>query len=106
MVVGLMSSWWDVGRYGAPHRMVTAILTFGLIFQQAAFPTLARLWRHTAAAGREALDSLVEVLVTVLVPMAVGGTVLAEPLVRLLLPEDYAGAGPAAGHRASGGRRC
>ncbi|MGZ3317567.1 MAG: hypothetical protein ACXU95_09710, partial [Isosphaeraceae bacterium] len=63
-----------------------------LIFQQAAFPTLARLWRQTAQAGREALDSLVEVLVTALLPVAIGTTILAEPLVRLL-PEDYAGAG-------------
>jgi O-antigen/teichoic acid export membrane protein len=92
MVVGLLSSWWDVGRYGAPHRMVTALLTFGLIFQQAAFPTLSRLWRQTAEAGREALDSLVEILVTALLPVAIGTTILAEPLVRLL-PEDYAGAG-------------
>jgi O-antigen/teichoic acid export membrane protein len=91
-VVWLLSSYWDVGRYALPHRMVTAILTFGLIFQQAAFPTLSRLWRQTACAGREALDSLVEVLVTALVPVAVGGTILAEPLVRLL-PADYAGAG-------------
>ena len=93
LVVGLMSSWWDVGRYGAPHRMVTALLTFGLIFQQAAFPTFSRLWRHTARVGREALDLLVEVQVTALVPVVIGGTVLAEPLVRLVLPEDYAGAG-------------
>jgi O-antigen/teichoic acid export membrane protein len=91
-VVWLLSSYWDVGRYALPHRLVTAILTFGMIFQQAAFPTLSRLWRHTACAGREALDSLVEALVTVLVPIAIGGTVLAEPLVRLL-PQDYAGAG-------------
>lgn len=93
MVVGLMSSWWDVGRYGASHRMATAILTFGLIFQQAAFPMLARLWREHAGAGREALDSLVEVLVTALAPLAVGGSLLAEPLVRMILPADYAGAG-------------
>ena len=92
MVVVLLSSWWDGGRYAAPHRMVTALLTFGLIFQQAAFPTLSRLWRQTAQAGREALDSLVEVLVTALLPVAIGTTILAEPLVQLL-PEDYAGAG-------------
>jgi O-antigen/teichoic acid export membrane protein len=93
MVVGLCSSWWDVGRYSAPHRMVTALLTFGLIFQQAAFPALSRLWRHTPRVGRETLDLLVEVLVLALVPVAVGGTLLAEPLVRMILPEDYAGAG-------------
>ena len=93
LVVGMTSAWWDVGRYGAPYRMVTAILTFGLIFQQAAFPTLARLWRQHPKAGRDALDSLVEVLVTALVPVAVGGTLLAEPLVGMLFSEDYAGTG-------------
>jgi O-antigen/teichoic acid export membrane protein len=93
LVVGFMSSWGDIGRYGAPHRLSTALLTFGLILQQAAFPTLARLWRQTACAGREALDSLVEVLVTGLVPVAVGCTILADPLVHLFLNTDYAGAG-------------
>jgi O-antigen/teichoic acid export membrane protein len=93
LVVGFLSPWSDVGRYGAPHRMVTALLTFGLILQQAAFPTLSRLWRQTAGAGRQALDSLVEVLMTGLVPVAVGCTVLADPLVHLVLPRGYVGAG-------------
>ena len=93
LVVGFLSSWGDVGLYGAPYRMVTALLTFGLILQQAAFPALSRLWREQADAGREALDSLVEVLMTGLVPVAVGCTVLADPLVHLVLPSAYAGAG-------------
>jgi O-antigen/teichoic acid export membrane protein len=93
LVVGFLSSWGDVGLYGAPYRMVTALLTFGLILQQAAFPTLSRLWRETAGAGREALDSLVEVLMTGLIPVCVGCTVLADPLVHLVLPSAYAGAG-------------
>ncbi len=93
LVVGFLSSWADIGRYGAPHRLSTALLTFGLILQQAAFPTLARLWRQTACAGREALDSLVEVLVTGLVPVAVGCTVLSDSLVHLFLNTDYEGAG-------------
>ena len=85
--------------------MVTAILTFGLIFQQAAFPDpVAALAAH-ACAGREALDSLVEVLVTVLVPIAVGGTVLAEPLVRLLLPRITPGRA-CCWPSGSGGRPC
>ncbi|QEH37288.1 Polysaccharide biosynthesis protein [Aquisphaera giovannonii] len=93
LVVGFLSTWSELGLYAAPHRLVTAILTFGLIFQQAAFPTLSRLWRQTACVGRTALDLLVEVQVTVLVPVAVGGTILAEPIVRAFLPSDYDGAG-------------
>jgi O-antigen/teichoic acid export membrane protein len=93
LMVGFLSSWADIGRYGTPYRLSTALLTFGLILQQAAFPTLARLWRQSACAGREALDSLVEVLVTGLVPVAVGCTVLAGPLMHLLLKKHYDGAG-------------
>ncbi len=91
LVVGLMSQWADVGQYGAPHRVITAVLTFGLIFQQVAFPMLARSWRQTAVAGRETLNGLVQVLMLVLLPVAVGGTVLAGPLVHLL-PKEFSGA--------------
>ncbi|MDG3003851.1 oligosaccharide flippase family protein [Paludisphaera mucosa] len=93
LVVGMTSTWGDVGRYGAQYRMVTVILTFGMIVQHATFPTLARLWRHHPDAGRDALDSLVEALMTVLIPLAVGVTLLAEPLVGLLGSSDYDGAG-------------
>ncbi len=93
LVVGLMSSWSDVGRYGAPHRMVTAVLTFGLIFQQVVFPSLARSWRDDAATGRQALDALVRVLVLGLAPVTIGVIVLAGPLVRSLLPGEYTDAG-------------
>lgn len=92
MVVDLMSRWAEVGQYGAPHRMITAILTFGMIFQQVTFPTLARSWRQTAGAGRETLNVMVRVLMLGLIPIAVGGAVLAGPLVQLMLTKEYAGA--------------
>ncbi len=94
MVVGLLCSWGEIGAFGAPHRMVTAVLTFGLIFQQVVFPTLARSWRETPAEGRRSLDALVRVLAVGLIPVAVGTTVLARPLVRFLFPPEYASAGP------------
>jgi O-antigen/teichoic acid export membrane protein len=93
LVIGLLNPWSEVGRYGVPYRMATALLTFGLILQQAAFPTLSRLWRQTACAGREALDSLVEVLMTGLVPVAVGGTVLADSLIQTFSPKYQSGVG-------------
>jgi O-antigen/teichoic acid export membrane protein len=93
MIVGLWCSWEQVGLYVAPHRMVTAVLTFGMIFQQVVFPTLARSWRETPADGRRSLDALVRVLMLGLVPLAVGATLLSGPLIRFLLPETYADAG-------------
>lgn len=93
LVVGVLSQWGDVGRYSAPHRMVTAVLTFGLIFQQVVFPSLARSWREAPAMGRRSLDALVRVLVLGLMPVAVGTMALAGPLVETLLHAEYDGAG-------------
>lgn len=93
LVVGLLSRWGDVGRYSAPHRMVTAVLTFGLIFQQVVFPSLSRSWREAPAAGRRSMDALVRVLMLGLVPVAVGTTAMAGPLVAALLHAEYRGAG-------------
>ncbi|HEY2156379.1 MAG TPA: oligosaccharide flippase family protein, partial [Isosphaeraceae bacterium] len=73
--------------------MVTAILTFGLIFQQVVFPTLARSWRASPAEGRRSLDAIVRVMAMGLLPVAIGATVLARPLVRLLFTAEY---GPSA----------
>ncbi|WP_235963635.1 oligosaccharide flippase family protein [Tautonia rosea] len=93
LIVGLLSQWADVGLYGAPHRVVAAILTFGIIFRQVVFPMLARCWRSSPAEGQAALDGMVRALMLGLVPVAVGATVLADPLIGLLLGPEYAGAG-------------
>ncbi len=92
ITVGLLSQWADIGSYALTHRMITALLTFGLIFQQVSFPTLARSWRQATEAGRQSLNALIQVLMLVLIPVAVGGTLLAVPLVRFLMPRDYSSA--------------
>ena len=94
LVVGLLSSWSDVGIYSASHRMVVTILTFGLIFQQVAFPMLARSWRTTPEEGRRTLNSLVRVLILGLLPIAVGTSLLSRQIVACLFGPDYAGAAP------------
>jgi O-antigen/teichoic acid export membrane protein len=94
LVVNLVFPYRAIGLYSLPHRMATVALTFGLILQQVIFPALARSWRGRPDAARLALDASVRVLMIGLVPLAVGATVLAGPLVRLLhLPAGYDGAG-------------
>jgi O-antigen/teichoic acid export membrane protein len=89
MVVGLMSPWAEVGHYGASHRMVSGLMAFGLIFQQVVFPTLSRSWRLSSEAGRALLNLCVRVLITGFIPIAVGGALLADPLVHFILPPKF-----------------
>ena len=89
LVVGVMNGWIDVGRYGGPHRMISAVMAFGLIFQQVVFPALSRSWRTSTEDGKRLFDLSVRVLMTGFIPVAIGGSLLAEPLVRFLFPSDY-----------------
>jgi O-antigen/teichoic acid export membrane protein len=84
LVVGLLNSWEGVGLYSAPLRIITAVMGFGLIFQQVVFPALSRSLRDSPEAGRALLNLAVRVLVTGLLPIAIGGSLLADPLVRFL----------------------
>ena len=93
VVVGWVCDWDAIGLFGAPHRMVTAILTFGVIFQQVVFPSLARSWRKKPEHGRRALDVMTRVLAMGLLPIAIGTTVLSERIVALLFPHEYQSAG-------------
>ena len=52
LVVGFLSSWGDVGLYGAPYRMVTALLTFGLILSKRRFRRFRGCGAKKAGAGR------------------------------------------------------
>ncbi len=89
-----MNSWSDVGRYGGAQRIISAVMAFGMIIQQVVFPSLSRNWRASSEAGRRLLDFSVRILVSGFIPIAVGGSLLAEPLVRFLLPtQEYHEAG-------------
>ncbi|MDX2036078.1 MAG: oligosaccharide flippase family protein [Isosphaeraceae bacterium] len=89
MLVGLLMSWTDSGLYSAPQRLIAAVLTLGMIFQQVVFPSLARAWRMRASESRHALDRLVRLLVLLFLPAAVGATVLAGPISGVLFPRDF-----------------
>ena len=89
LIVGFLSGSSDVGRYGAPHRMVAAAMGFGLIFQHVVFPSISRGWRKPNEEGRRLLETAVRVLMLGYVPLAVGATALSGPLVALLLPAGF-----------------
>ena len=93
VVVGILSDWSDVGRYGAPHRMVSAAMAFGFIFQQVVFPSLARSSRLSDDAGRRLMNHLVAILLTAFLPIAVGTSLLSESFVKFLFPSEYGDCG-------------
>ncbi len=82
------------GHYNAAYNLIFSLVTISNVLNVALYPSLSR----QAAVAPEMLPAVYErtlrYLVLVALPLAVGGFILAEPLVALLFGAEYA---PAAG---------
>ena len=53
IVVGLLSQWADIGRYGATHRMIDGAADLRADLPAGELPDPGAVWRQTTEAGRE-----------------------------------------------------
>ena len=77
----------EVGYYGAALRVGTILVLVSTVFSNAAFPGLSRACRGRDQAG--VIAAAMRLLATVIAPIAVGGAVLAGPLVKVLFPPEF-----------------
>ncbi len=94
LVIGFLDDWGKVGLYGSTHRIVSASVTFAVIFQQVLLPQLVRSWianrkQQTAEVRRITLAALAAI-----VPVTLIVSVFATVIVRLLFTPDFADASP------------
>ena len=95
LMLGLIRDASAVGWYGAAYKPVTVVLAVPLTYFIGLFPALSRTHRHDAAAFRDIVSNSLRLAALFAVPVAVGGTFLAEPIITLLFGPDYAPAVPA-----------
>lgn len=88
VVLNLTNSDAEVGYYGAALRVGTILVLVSTVFSNAAFPGLSRACRGRDQAG--VLAAAMRLLATVIAPIAVGGAVLSEPLIKALFPPQFA----------------
>lgn len=78
----------EVGYYGAALRMATILVLTSTVFINVAFPALSRACRRAGQA--RVIDASVRLLFSVTAPIAVGGIVLAGPLIRDVMSPEFA----------------
>lgn len=69
VIIGLTDTWGMVGLYGAPHRIITAAVTFGLIFQQVLLPHLVRSGTLTQANSIDSIKRITRLAMLALLPI-------------------------------------
>src|SRR5205823_4644438 len=96
LLIGLLLGEAAVGRYVAAYRLLLLVLTLGGFYYTALMPSLTRAFGSGRPGDAAAILRLAARGATLLTaPVAVGGVVLATPLLTALYGADYAAAAPA-----------
>ncbi len=80
-----------VGWYNAAYKPVTMALAAPLTYFQGLFPPLSRAWTEDRDTFLPIVERSFRLCAIVAVPLGVGGTLLARPIIRLLFGAGYQG---------------
>lgn len=80
----------DVGWYNAAYRLSTSLLFIFTAFSTAIVPTLAKAFVTEPGTVERWYYRSTKVILLISVPMAMGGMLVADPLIHLLYGEQYA----------------
>jgi len=93
LIIGWLRSAEDVGLYSAALRIIQLLYILPAILASSALPMFSRLARVDDQKMRTALTSIVGLAFLAAVPLALGGTLLGEGVIRFIFGNDYAPAG-------------
>ena len=89
LMIGWLKDAYNVGLYSAAQRPVQLLYTLPALLAGALFPTFARLAKKENEKFREALEKSVSATILIALPMAFGGIVLGNDIIRVLFGTEY-----------------
>lgn len=90
IMLGFLRGVREVGWYNAAYKPVTIALALPLTYFIGLFPALSRTWAEGPHAFRPLVTKSFRLCCIFAIPLGIGGTLLAKPIVGLLFGADYA----------------
>lgn len=90
ILIGVMLGPGPVGWYAAAYKPITASLTVVVTYFQGLFPALSRSYHEDREKFREIVVRSVRFSAIFAIPLGVGGSLLADPVIHLLFGDSYA----------------
>jgi len=94
LLIGCLDEWGKVGLYGAPHRIVSAAITFAVIFQQVLLPQLVRSWIRDRGRQRLEIQRITFAAMGFIVPATFMLSLMSHWIVRALFTAEFQEASP------------
>ena len=79
-----------VGLYSAAYKLITMINLFGVYYFVTLFPNISRMYYSSTEKMERLLSKSLEKTMLVSIPLCVGGTIVAAPLMRMIFGADFA----------------
>lgn len=95
LMLGFLRSEQEVGFYNATYRIIFAVIALNTVLMEAIFPTFSRLFHQGTEALRGLLRKSVTISLALALPLGVGATVLARPLILAIFGPEYEASAPA-----------
>lgn len=90
VMLGFMRSEAEVGYYNAAYKLIWLLLGVIPVFFIAIFPLISKYYRTSLEKLQRLLNYAAKIMVTLTIPMAIGGAVLARPILNLVYGNQYA----------------
>jgi O-antigen/teichoic acid export membrane protein len=91
ILLGFMKSEKEVGWYSSAYKIILLINTIGLIYYSAIFPLISKYYKSSMEKLKLLLGYTSKLMVTVVVPLGVGGVFAARPIMDLVYGETFRG---------------
>lgn len=89
IMLGFIRSNEEVGFYNAAYRVIFLLLPLGGFYYTAIFPVISNYYKTSLESLQRLLSGTAKLMVTIGLPLAIGGTLVARPLMRLIYGGEY-----------------
>jgi O-antigen/teichoic acid export membrane protein len=89
VMLGFMRSNAEIGYYNAAYKIILSLIMVGAVYFDAIFPITSNYYKTSLDLLKKLQSYTAKLMVTIAFPMAVGGTILAKPIMNLLYGSKY-----------------
>jgi len=90
LLLGFTHSDKTVGLYNAAYKVITIINLFGLYYFTTLFPNISRMYKSSTEKMGGLLSKSLKNIILIAVPLCIGGTIVARPLITFIFGNDFA----------------
>ncbi|MFC1915838.1 flippase [Chloroflexota bacterium] len=89
VMLGFMRSNEEVGYYNAAYRIILLFVGLGGLYHVTIFPIISNYYKTSLASLHRLLSLTAKLTVTISLPLAAGGTMLAKSIMNFIYPPEY-----------------